>query len=471
MATISSPLRGLRDTAPPTPRRRGLGLRDALILAALAPITVLLATRLHEVDSVFTYYMVFMITTLALTFYIAFARYVDPSAAPAVLPAPSVSLLVAVKDERDVIVDCIDSLVGQTYPDIEIYVVDDGSTDGTTEMLVALAEHHPQLRLLRNEQSQGKKRALTRAAQEARGELFVFTDSDCVLELDAVALLVDAFRAHPDFGAFSGHARALNADANVLTRMQDTWYETSFSVNKAAESVFGGVTCVSGPLAGFRREAIYDSLPTWADDRFLGAPFPFATDRQLTGYVLADRRWKVGYVEGRAGADRRARHRRAHGQAAGPLEEVVPAQPLLHRRLLLAPRPRRVVPVLRAHAVRAAGAGDGLPPSGALADRGTVGARAAVPRGDHLQGLDVGDRLSRREPVVLAVGLPAADEPDGLGRVLLDVALLGADAAPWRVVTRMRTRAGAMAMSLAFVVVIVSVYVLVLTRGQIGWLL
>lgn len=294
MATISSPLRGLHRAGT---RRRGVGLRDALILAALAPITVLLATRLHEVDSVFTYYMVFMITTLALTFYIAFARYVDPSGAPPVLPAPSVSLLVAVKDERDVIVDCVDSLVRQSYPDMEIFVVDDGSTDGTTEILDELAARHPQLRLLRNEQSQGKKRALTRAAREARGELFVFTDSDCVLGLDAVALLVDAFRAHPDFGAFSGHARALNADANVLTRMQDTWYETSFSVNKAAESVFGGVTCVSGPLAGFRREAIYDSLPTWAEDRFLGAPFPFATDRQLTGYVLSDRRWKVGYVK------------------------------------------------------------------------------------------------------------------------------------------------------------------------------
>jgi cellulose synthase/poly-beta-1,6-N-acetylglucosamine synthase-like glycosyltransferase len=112
----------------------------------------------------------------------------------------------------------------------------------------------------------------------------------------------------------------MNADVNLLTKMQDAWYETSFSVSKAAESVFGGVTCVSGPLAGFRREAIYNYLPAWAEDTFLGRPFPFATDRQLTGYVLgglergeelkrrfADtpfvrrenhqpRRWAVGYV-------------------------------------------------------------------------------------------------------------------------------------------------------------------------------
>jgi cellulose synthase/poly-beta-1,6-N-acetylglucosamine synthase-like glycosyltransferase len=302
-------------------RRRGFGVRDGLTLAALAPITVLLATRLHELDSIFTYYMVFMITTLAITFYVAFARYRDPSEGEPVEAAPSVSFLVAVKDERDVIERCVASMVGQTYPDLDVWVVDDGSTDGTSEILDALAARHPKLHLLRNEQSQGKKKALVRAAREAQGDLYMFTDSDCVLELDAIELMVKAFRANPDFGAFSGHARALNADKNTLTRMQDAWYETSFSINKAAESVFGGVTCVSGPLAGFRREAIYNFLPAWAEDRFLGAPFPFATDRQLTGYVLGgkekgrslkdrwadsefvtavdypNKRWKVGYVK------------------------------------------------------------------------------------------------------------------------------------------------------------------------------
>jgi cellulose synthase/poly-beta-1,6-N-acetylglucosamine synthase-like glycosyltransferase len=317
LAALAPTLRRRRTGAP----RRRLGLADAATLAALAPITVLLATRLHEVDSIFTYYMVVMIAMLAFTFYLAFARYRDPSLEPPVLPAPSVSLLVAVKDELDVIERCVASLIDQTYSDCEVFVVDDGSTDGTTEVLRRLAARHPRIHLLHNDASQGKKRALARAAQHAGGDLFVFTDSDCVLEPDAVGRVVAAFRARPDFGAFSGHARALNADDNVLTRMQDAWYETSFSVNKAAESVLGGVTCVSGPLAGFRREAIYNFLPAWAEDRFLGAPFPFATDRQLTGYVLGgkekgallrrrfadspfvtdatyeDRRWKVGYVK------------------------------------------------------------------------------------------------------------------------------------------------------------------------------
>jgi cellulose synthase/poly-beta-1,6-N-acetylglucosamine synthase-like glycosyltransferase len=168
--------------------------------------------------------------------------------------------------------------------------------------------------------NQGKKKALTAGAELAQGEVLAFTDSDCVLAPDALSRCVQALVGHPDLGAVSGHARALNADATILTRAQDTWYEGQFRVLKAAEAVFGSVTCVSGPLAVFRREAILNYLPAWAADTFLGQEFRFATDRQLTAYVLgqkwighrlkqqhadsrfvrdvdyAELEWRVGYV-------------------------------------------------------------------------------------------------------------------------------------------------------------------------------
>lgn len=101
----------------------------------------------------------------------------------------------------------------------------------------------------------------------------------------AVAL----FEQDPDVGAVSGHCRALNGERNLLTKIQDSWYEGQFSVRKAFESAYGCVTCVSGPFAAFRREAIYNFLPAWVEDRFLGDEFRFATDRTLTGYVLGAR--------------------------------------------------------------------------------------------------------------------------------------------------------------------------------------
>lgn len=133
--------------------------------------------------------------------------------------------------------------------------------------------------------------ALVRASEIADGDILLFTDSDCVIAPDAVTHCVTAMIRHPELGAVSGHCRALNADTSLLARIQDVWYEGQFRVSKAAESSFGSVSCVSGPLAAFRHEAILNYLPAWAEDTFLGAPFRFATDRQLTGYVLGQR-WR-----------------------------------------------------------------------------------------------------------------------------------------------------------------------------------
>lgn len=298
-------------------------MRHAIVLLCLAPVTVLLATRLAHlfVDPILGIYGALTLCTTATVMYIALARYRDPSCdVPVLTGRPFVSCLVAAKDEELLIARCVRSLLESEYAPLEVIAVDDGSNDRTPELLEALRSEHPQLQVIRLSESVGKKRALTAAAARARGDVLVFTDSDCVLAPDAIARVTRAFAAHPEIGALSGHARALNADRNVITRMQDTWYEGQFSIWKAAESVYGSVTCISGPLAAFRREAIYNFLPAWADDRFLGREFRFATDRQLTAYVLgssfvgarlhraysaspflrerhATRHWRVEYVK------------------------------------------------------------------------------------------------------------------------------------------------------------------------------
>lgn len=323
MTTAAVDSRSAQSSVAPGHDRARRVLGGAVVLLVLSPLLAILATRLHNLthDPLLTSYGMLVIGTIVLLLILSFVRYRDPALDPVIGDVvPRVTVLVAVKDEIDVIDQCVGSLIAQTFRGLEIVVIDDGSTDGTTERLHELAATHPEIHLLVNEESQGKKRALTRGVEQAAGDIFVFTDSDCVLEPDAVETLIHAFRAHPEFGALSGHARALNRDASFLTRIQDTWYETSFSVTKAAESSFGGVSCVSGPLAGFRREAIYNYFPAWANDTFLGRDFHFATDRQLTAYVLGSVRvgpklkeqykhthfvrsedhapahWKVGYV-------------------------------------------------------------------------------------------------------------------------------------------------------------------------------
>ncbi len=199
---------------------------------------------------------------------------------------PLVSFLVAVRNDERSIVDCVDSMLAQTYPNREIFIVDDASEDGTARVLKERYGKVSEVTLLGCERNRGKKGALAKALAIAGGDILAFTDSDSVWEPDAIERVVAIFEHDPDVGAISGHCNATNADINALTRMQDAWNEKQYRLRKGFESVFGAVSCVSGPLACYRRAAVYNYIPAWENDRFLGQRFRFATDRTMTGFVL-----------------------------------------------------------------------------------------------------------------------------------------------------------------------------------------
>ncbi len=96
---------------------------------------------------------------------------------------PRVSVLVPARNESGTISACATSLLEQDYPDFEVLVFDDGSTDGTGEQLEALRACYPQLVILsRTEEPPpgwtGKSYACARLAELASGDWLLFTDSD-----------------------------------------------------------------------------------------------------------------------------------------------------------------------------------------------------------------------------------------------------------------------------------------------------
>ena len=106
--------------------------------------------------------------------------------------------------------------------------------------------------------------------------------------------------------------------------MQAVRYFVAFRVCKAAESIFGAVTCCSGCFSAYRREAIAPVLERWENQRFLGRPATYGDDRSLTNFVL--RKWKVTYDELARSRTIVPAHFRAVLAAAAAVEALVDAR-------------------------------------------------------------------------------------------------------------------------------------------------
>jgi chlorobactene glucosyltransferase len=97
---------------------------------------------------------------------------------------PFVSILVPARNEEDVIGDCLKSLLAQDYPNFEVIVMDDDSTDSTLQILLGLASTDSRLKIERGTPLPpgwlGKHWACHQLSQKASGELILFTDADTV---------------------------------------------------------------------------------------------------------------------------------------------------------------------------------------------------------------------------------------------------------------------------------------------------
>lgn len=210
---------------------------------------------------------------------------------------PPVTLLIPVFNEEAQIERTIRQSMNLEYPagKLQVIVIDDGSTDGTPEAIARARELYPEVELIRFEPGRGKRHALSAGVRRATGQFIVFIDSDSFLEPDAIKRLLDHF-GDPEVAAVTGHCDVENVWTNALTKMQSVRYYVAFRVMKAAESVFDSITCLSGPLACYRRERLLEVLAAWEGQTFLGRPATFGDDRSLTNLLLR-RGHKVRYAE------------------------------------------------------------------------------------------------------------------------------------------------------------------------------
>jgi chlorobactene glucosyltransferase len=122
--------------------------------------------------------------------------------------APLISACIPARDEERNIRACVESMLAQDYPNLEVIVLDDRSTDATPEILRQLVAQNDKLKILNGsdlpEGWAGKPHALHQASASARGDWLCFVDADTVVTRECLS---------------SCYAKALETDADMFTIM------------------------------------------------------------------------------------------------------------------------------------------------------------------------------------------------------------------------------------------------------------
>src|ERR1700685_3163018 len=109
------------------------------------------------------------------------------------MTVPQISVVVPFYNNEDLLGDCLQSIAAQTFADLEVIMVDDGSSDGSAGIAQDRAASDPRFRLIRVKNG-GPGYARNRGIEHARGEYLAFVDADDMLPSHALEILHHTLR-------------------------------------------------------------------------------------------------------------------------------------------------------------------------------------------------------------------------------------------------------------------------------------
>jgi len=165
------------------------------------------------------------------------------------------SVVIPLFNKRDLIGETIKGVLAQSYTAFELVVVNDGSTDGSDDVVAAFAD--PRIRLVQ-QQNQGAAAARNTGWSAARNPFVAFLDGDDQWDADYLATVAALVRDFPDCGAYGmGYRRRLSDDKKVGNRLETSLQRSGRNV---IPDYFLAATCGDQPFytssVCIRREVI-----------------------------------------------------------------------------------------------------------------------------------------------------------------------------------------------------------------------
>ena len=135
------------------------------------------------------------------------------------LAACDISVIIPVYNIQQHLRECLDSVLGQSYPHLQVICVDDGSTDESPAILAEYAQKDPRVQVIR-QQNAGPGAARNTGLEAATGEYVIFLDSDDWFEPDFLEQMVDTAQRE---GADVAICRAVEFDTNSGRELPSEW--------------------------------------------------------------------------------------------------------------------------------------------------------------------------------------------------------------------------------------------------------
>ena len=167
--------------------------------------------------------------------------------------SPLVTFIVPTHNYGKYLLEAVDSALAQTYPNFELIVVDDGSTDNTPELMAPLQDR---VRYIRQEQ-RGPSAARNAGIKVARGELIAFLDADDLWLPDKTRLQVSYLLEHPEVGLVSTRTTLLDeAGGSPSYREQPREPILELPAGKAFRDLFRHTNYIATSTVILRRECL-----------------------------------------------------------------------------------------------------------------------------------------------------------------------------------------------------------------------
>ena len=195
-----------------------------------------------------------------------------------------VSIILPVYNVEKYLENCLDSLLAQTLDDIEIVAVNDGSTDGSLQVLEAYQQCHPEKLFIYSTENHGVSHARNYGFFKSHGEYVWFVDSDDYVEPDACRQLYEKATADDnDLVLF----RYYNVDADTGERKE--YFSTCHNQNFQVKNVPYELPAISPyPWIKFIRRTLFEGLHFPEGIRFEDLP---------VAYLLAVKAGSIGFLD------------------------------------------------------------------------------------------------------------------------------------------------------------------------------